>query len=146
MAKQKSMKPRPAATKRLSADVRVRVVEAGEFRLVDRAGRTRAALEMTRNGPRLAMMHECGTVALELTLASDGPSVRLSDGEDATRVFLGATRGAARMGMADGKGSQRLFFGVSAEGTPTITLYDREQGQVWTTPPARTRVGKPGKS
>jgi len=74
MAK-RNIDARIAALQRQIAEIRVKAVEAGEFRLVDKAGRVRAALEMTRSGPRLAMMHEDGTVALEVTLAAQGPSV-----------------------------------------------------------------------
>lgn len=147
MAKRKSTAERLAALERRAAEVRVRAIEVGELRLVDRNGRVRAVLEMGRLGPRLAMMHEDGTVALDLTLAADGPGVRLADEDGKTRVFLGATRGAARMGMADAEGSQRLFLGVNSLGKPTLTLYDREQRQIWTaqapsTPPRRTSAAK----
>lgn len=132
MAKRKTVVGRSAVTERLTAEVRVRAVETEELRLVDRAGRTRTLLEMTRLGPRLAMMHEDGTVALEVILAADGPGVRLADEKGETLVFAGATRGGARIGMADSEGSQRVFLGVNSGGTPTLTLYDRNQRQVWT--------------
>ena len=132
MAKRKSVVGRPAVTERQPAEVRVRAVETEELRLVDRAGRTRTLLEMTRLGPRLAMMHEDGTVALEVVLASDGPGVRFADDKGETLAFVGATRGGARLGMADREGSQRVFLGVNSNGTPTLTLYDENQRQVWT--------------
>jgi len=143
LAKKGSAGVRPAPPERQAADVRVRVVEAQEFRLVDRTGKVRAALELTRAGPSLAMLHEDGTVALEIVLTGDGPGVRLADANGETRVFIGATRGAARMGMADGQGSQRLFLGVNSGGTPTISLYDREQRQVWTAATAKERALRP---
>lgn len=133
MAKRKSIVKRLATLERQAADIRVRAVETAELRLVDRAGRVRAVLEMTRAGPSLAMMHEDGTVALELVLTGDGAGVRLADDKGETRVFLGATRGAARMGMADGAGTPRLFLGLNNGGKPTLTLYDRDQRRVWTT-------------
>lgn len=146
MAKRRKISERAAARERQTADVRAKAVETGELRLVDRAGRVRAVLEVTRAGPSLAMMHEDGTVALELVLAGDGPGVRLTDEKGKTRVFVGATRGAARMGMTDGNGSQRLFLGVNGSGTPTLTLYDREQQRVWTTGAKRARARRSAKS
>ena len=146
MAKRKTVTGRTASPERQAAEVRVRVVETEELRLVDRSGRTRTLLEMTRTGPRLAMMHEDGTVALEVILAADGPGVRLADETGETRIFAGATRGGARVGMADGKGSQRVYLGVNSGGTPTLTLYDQDQRQVWTAAStkamARQRVNK----
>ncbi len=130
----KSMNGRVAALERQIAEIRVRAVEAGEFRLVDKAGRTRAVLGMTRSGPCLAMMHEDGTVAMEVALAQGGPSVRLTDEDGRTRVFIGATRDAARIGLADGKGAQRVYCGVSRRGKPALTVYDSRQIKVWEAP------------
>jgi hypothetical protein len=131
MAKQRVSKR--AAPARPLTEVRAHAVEAEEFRLVDRSGRPRATLEMTALGPRLVMMHEDGTVALELLLSGDGSGLRLAGRDGETRVFVGASRGSARLGMADTGGSQRAFLGVSTRGQPALTLYDGDQRQVWTT-------------
>lgn len=133
MAK-KNLNGRVAALERQIAEIRVRAVEAGEFRLVDKAGRVRAVLELTRAGPRLAMMHEDGTVALEATLAGDGPGVRLADEDGRTRVFIGATRDEARIGLADGNEKPRMFLGVSRSGKPKISIYNAKQGKMWEAP------------
>ena len=134
MAKRSSVNARNAALQRQLAQVRARAAEAAEFRLVDKAGRVRATLAMTRSGPRLAMMHDDGAVGLELTLAPDGPSLRLADEDGQTRLFLGATRDAARIGLADGTGKQRLYIGVGQRGKPTVSVYDARQRTVWTSP------------
>lgn len=139
MAARKKTTKRSAARGRASADIRVRAVEAKEFRLVDSAGRTRAALEMTGPGPRLVMMHEDGTVALEVMLARQGPSVRLADGAGETRVFIGAMLGTARIGMADANASPRLFVGLGHNGEPSVALYDGSQRRLWATPAAEAR-------
>jgi len=133
MAKRSTRKESTRATPRTKAE-RLRSIEAGEFRLVDRAGSVRAVLGLARSGPQLAMMHEDGTVAIEVTLTRAGPVVRLMDDGGKTRVFMGATRGAARMGMSDVNGTQRAFLGLSAGGAPALTLYDNRQRRVWTTP------------
>jgi hypothetical protein len=130
----KDVSSRLAALERQLAEVRVRAVEASEFRLVDRAGKVRAVLEMSRLGPRLVMMHADGTPALELSLPPDGPAIRLSDQDGETRTFIGAIRDAARIAMADGKGNQRIFIGVNAAGTPSLTVYDGKQKAVWSIP------------
>lgn len=137
MAKRKTIAGRQTMTARQTAEIRVRALETEELRLVDRTGRTRTLLEITRLGPRLAMMHEDGTVALEVILAADGPGMRFADERGETLVFAGATRGGARIGMADGHGSQRVFLGVNRDGTPTLTLYDTDQRQVWTALPTK---------
>lgn len=144
MAKRKNITERLEMLERQAAEVRVRTVEAGEFRLVDGAGRMRALLQMTRLGPRLVMMHEDGTVAIEIKLGNDGPAVRLTDDTGSTRVFVGAMRGMARIGMADGKGSQRLLAGLSHTGEPSVTLYDDSHQRVWRA--EATKVRPSGKS
>ena len=58
--------------------------------------------------------------------------LRLTDDEGRTRVFVGAMRGMARIGMADAEGLQRLLVGLSHRGEPSVTLYDDSQRRVWT--------------
>lgn len=131
MAK-RSLQQRLAAVERELAEVRVRAVEAQEFRLVDRAGRVRAVLEITRSGsPRLAMFNDEGAACVEITLTKDGPGVRLGDSEGDTRIFIGATKDAARIGLADADGNNRAFLGVMPKGGPTLALYDAKQKVVW---------------
>lgn len=130
MAK-KNLSNRIASLERQIADIRVRAVEASEFRLVDKAGRVRGVLEMSRSGPRLALMHEDGTVSLEVALADDGPSIRLADESSRTRVFVGATRNEARIGLADGEKKPRIFLNVKNSGKPVIAVYDGKQKRVW---------------
>ncbi len=130
MAK-KSVDARIAELQREIAEIRIRNIEAGEFRLVDKSGRVRAVLEMTRSGPRLAMMDEEGTIGLEITLAAGGPGIRLADEDGKTRAFIGAARDAASIALADGKGAQRVFVGVGRSGTPSIKTYDAKQRVAW---------------
>jgi hypothetical protein len=131
----KDLSSRLAAVERQLAEVRVRAIESSEFRLVDKSGKVRAVLEMSRLGPRLVMMHADGTAGLEVSLPPDGPAVTLSDEDGETRVFLGATRDAARVALADSKGNQRMFLGVSAAGKPSLTVYDAKQKAVWSATP-----------
>jgi hypothetical protein len=143
-AKRKSITERLELLERQAAEVRVRTIEAGEFRLVDQAGRMRALMQVTRIGPRLVMMHEDGTVAVEIKLGHDGPAVRLADDKGSTRVFVGAMRGMARIGMADAEGLQRLLVGLSHTGEPSVTLYDDSHQRVWRA--EATKVRPSGKS
>ena len=133
MAK-KNLTARIATLERQLAEVRVRAVDASEFRLVDKSGRVRAVFEMTRSGPRLAMMDEDGSVSLEATLTRDGPGIRLADAEGQTRLFVGATRDEARIGLSDGQEKPRMFLGVSRSGKPKFTIYDAHQKKVWEAP------------
>lgn len=130
MAK-KNLSNRIASLERQMADIRVRAVEASEFRLVDKSGRVRGVLEMSRSGPRLALMHEDGTVSLEVALADDGPSIRLADESSRTRVFVGATRNEARIGLADAEKKPRIFLNVKSSGKSAIAVYDGKQKKVW---------------
>jgi hypothetical protein len=145
MAKDKKGTGRHPSSPQRAAVVTARTVEAEEFRLVDRSGRVRARVELTRAGPRFAMMHEDETIALELVLTPDGPALRLMDVGGNTRLFVGALRGAARIGMADGDGAQRLFLGLGGKGTPALTLYDDSQRQSWSTGPAQGSTRPPAR-
>ncbi len=130
MAKRKTTNTK-TSTSRRSAAIRVPVIETEELRLVDSGGCVRAVLEMNRRGPCVMMMHEDGTVALEVILSKEGPSIRLADERGETRIFIGAMRGSSRVGMADADGSQRLFLGVNSAGKPAMHLYDADQHEIW---------------
>lgn len=130
MAKRKSTRPSKTSRNKPAA-IKVPAIEIEELRLTDAAGNVRAVLEMVRSCPSLTMMHEDGSVALELILSKDGPSIRLADDRGETRIFLGAIRGSSRLGMADADGSQRLFMGVNSAGKPSMHLYDANQHEIW---------------
>ena len=76
------------------------------------------------------------------TIGHDGPAVRLADDTGRTRVFVGAMRGMARIGMADEEGLQRLLIGLSHKGEPSVTLYDDSQKRVWTAEATKARPSR----
>lgn len=127
MAKRKSTRP----SKKRNAAIKVPAIETEELRLTDAAGTVRAVFEMVRNCPSLTMLNEDGSIALEVILSKDGPSIRLADHRGETRIFMGAIRGSSRVGMADADGSQRLFMGVNSVGKPSMHLYDADQHEIW---------------
>jgi hypothetical protein len=143
LARTKSIEQRLATLERRAAPSRASTLETSELRLVDKSGRLRALLDITRAGPRLAMMREDGTTVLELMVTGDGAGVRMTDAAGNTRVFVGATRGTARLGMSDGDGANRLFLGLSGGGDPALTLYDGSQREVWATRSKESRVRDP---
>lgn len=118
--------------------MRARIVEATEFRVVDRDGSVRGSLAMTRKGPRLAFFAEDGTVCAEFILTREGPGLTFADEHGQTRAWLGATKNAARLGLADEQGNQRAFLGVGSKG-PHLDFYDKKQQSLWSAPERKTR-------
>ena len=85
-----------------------------------------------------ALLDAPARVALVCAPAGSGKTMLVSswlaDGAGETRVFIGATRESARIGLSDGRGAQRAFIGVNQAGTPAVTTYDAKQRTLWTAP------------
>ena len=127
------MEERLARLEREIEQMRERIIEATEFRIVDRDGVVRGSLAMTRKGPRLAFFAEDGTVRAEMLLTREGPGMTFADEGGDTRAWMGVTKNAARLGMADEQGNQRAFLGVGSKG-PHLDFYDRKQRSIWSAP------------
>ena len=81
------------------------VITAREFRLVDKEGKLKAALHLSKDGLPALLLYDKDRVTVRLEIAEDG-STQL--------VFL------------DGKGVSRTKIALSPEGLPCLGLYNQE--------------------
>ncbi|MBL9030873.1 MAG: hypothetical protein JNM80_04100 [Phycisphaerae bacterium] len=131
--------PKPTVEERLAqlekqvSDLRARVVEASEFRLVDAAGNVRGALSLTRHGPALVLFDDRGQPRAELLAGAEGPGLTFADPKGLSRLWLGVTKDAPRLGMADAKGKSRAHLTVEKKGA-ALRFYDPGQGTAWSAP------------
>lgn len=125
-----------------------RLVEAGEFRLVDEKGTVRASLTARKSAAALMLADEAGTVRARLALEGS-PRMELSDAGGTTQasVSLGAdgaptlslgaekqaratvrigSDGASDLTLTDGNDHARAALALAADGSPRVALYDEE--------------------
>lgn len=78
----------PTDVERPAARDRLRTIEADQFVLLDKLGRSRAKMAVTEDGPVLAMFDEDGKKRLELSQASLASGLRLFDSDESPVVSL----------------------------------------------------------
>ncbi len=104
-----------------------KIVEAEGFRLVDKEGKTRAALGLGNDGyPSLRLYDAAGVGRAELHLGDNGtPSLTLlGDNWQIHAMLLVAQDGSSGLMFLDTNGNRRAFFSLSEHGRPSLNLYD----------------------
>jgi hypothetical protein len=93
----------------MSVDESKNVVEAEEFRLVDKEGRLRARIFLDEGEPKVALF--------------------TGDGKKRAAMGLLPT-GEASFALYDDKGKYHFLVNVSADGTPDLSIKDRDGREV----------------
>ena len=75
---------------------RLRTVEADQFVLLDRLGRSRATMVVTDHGPALSMFDENGRKRLELSHTTDSSELRFLDSDEVPVASLQVPKDVAR--------------------------------------------------
>src|SRR5688572_18666100 len=84
-------------------------IDASEFRLLDKEGRTRAMLAMLDEGPALVMLDAQGDTRARLVLdTNNGPALSMRDHNGCIRIMLGMKPTNASLALADANGADRL--------------------------------------
>jgi hypothetical protein len=94
----------------MSGDESKKIVEAEEFRLVDKEGRLRARIFLDEGEPKVALF------------AGDGKK----------RAAMGLlSTGEASIALYDNNGKYHFLVNVSADGTPDLSIKDRDGREVF---------------
>lgn len=94
-----------------------RRVSAEEFLLVDRAGRVRAVLGISSQGPVLGFRDESGKGRAAFGIGSgDGPGMVLADETGKPRAELVVRNGQPTLALSDGAGTVRAELVLRPEG------------------------------
>lgn len=104
-----------------------KIVEAEEFRLVDRDGKQRGSLTARENGAAMLMLGDSQqNVRLGITVLPDGtPSIDLFNERTEARVSLTAhPEGQTHIMLADDDGNVRLILQIGSDNTVQLTLND----------------------
>jgi hypothetical protein len=112
------------------------LVRAGEMRLVDADGRTKALLTLIKGQPRLLLLDDRGEFRIVVGLSDAGrPEVQLKDETGRTRAEMSVTgKNAPALLMTDAAGGRRVGLTLDQRGQPSFLLRDetgRERLAVW---------------
>jgi hypothetical protein len=100
---------------------------AERFLLSDAAGKTRASLGMTAEGPELSFLDENNRSRTTIGATSDGARFRLFDAQGRVRTRLSAGQKGTELSFLDSTGIARAGLVVTGgpSGTPMLDLRDR---------------------
>ena len=107
---------------------RENVIKANAFVLLDENGKTRAALDVGKDGPKLGLYDENGKLRAGLSVGKDGSGLALSDENEKRRAGLAVVKEGPGLILADENEKPRVGLGVSKDG-PRLELFD-EKGEV----------------
>jgi hypothetical protein len=127
------------------ANIGPKVIRATQFILEDENGKTRATLEVLKNGPGLflydgtdkplvslglskdgpaLLLHDkTGKLRAGLSVLTTGPALLLHDETDKLRVALSVHKGGPALDLVDETGKSRVGLNVDKDG-PRLDLYD----------------------
>jgi hypothetical protein len=100
-------------------------VRARSFVLIDEKGRTSASLEITKDGPALALFGEKGDSSAKMDVDSTGARLALQDENGISRVLMGMSNHGPVLGLCDDKGKPRICLGANQD-DKGLLLYDEK--------------------
>ncbi len=111
------------------------VIRANQFVLEDENGKTRAVLDVSKDGvPGLYLYDDHATPRAMLGVTHHGPMVALCDPTGKTLVSLAVSTDGASLRLSDGKGNPRLRVDVGKDGVPGLTLFYENGVKIWSKP------------
>jgi len=108
----------------LHGTLNVNTLCAKMLTIEDDAGKTRAQINVTKNGPRLVMGDEKGTIRTLLTADGSGPGLALIDGNGTLRTTLGCSTNGPELTMNDDYGMTRTGLTVDKDQNPRFYMRD----------------------
>jgi cytoskeletal protein RodZ len=117
-------------------------VAAEQFVLVDKSGKTRAALEFKVDGSPALTLHDThGRTRASIFLGADGaPSIVFYDAAGKRRLEVALkTDGAAGVGLYDRTGGGRAELAISESGGPALCLFGPDGRRITKLPSSRGR-------
>jgi hypothetical protein len=109
-----------------------KVIEAEEFRLIDKEGRILSTWGMYAGGPGIVLFSKNGQfrAVFSLTSPEEGPVLTFADQDGVHRATVGL--GAKRqpyLALRDIAGKERLTLSLNDKGDPYLVLYDEGENE-----------------
>lgn len=112
-----------------------KVLRANQFILEDATGRTRAALDVGKDGtPGLYLYDETATPRAMLGVTNYGAMLALCDKTGRTVAALAVSDDGASLRLSDSQGRPRLKVDVGKDGVPELTLFYANGVKIWSKP------------
>jgi hypothetical protein len=112
-----------------------KVLRANQFILEDATGKTRAALDVGKDGvPGLYLYDETSTPRAMLGVTSYGAMLALCNTTGRTVASLAVSDDGASLRLSDDHGRPRLKVDVGKDGVPELTLFYANGVKIWSKP------------
>lgn len=126
---------RDATTPALGPNHEPTVIRANQFILEDANGKTRAVLDVGKDGaPGFYLYGDNGTPRAMLGMTNYGAMLALCDKTGKTTASLAVSNDGTSLRLADDQGRPRLRVDVGKDGTPELTLFYANGVKIWSKP------------
>ena len=117
------------------ANIDLKVIRANQFVLEDDNGKTRAVLDVAKDGvPGLYMYDDNGTPRAMLGVSNYGSVLALCDQNGKTLVSLTVSNDGSSLRLADDHGKPRVRLEVGNDGVPGLALLYQNGVKIWSKP------------
>jgi hypothetical protein len=117
------------------ANIEPRVIRANQFILEDDNGKTRAVLDVGKDGvPGLYLYDDNGTPRAMLGVSTHGSMLALCDETGKTLVSLSVSTDGSSLRLSDGNGKPRIRVDVGKDGMPGVDLLYANGVRIWSKP------------
>jgi len=117
------------------ANVEPKVIRAHQFILEDGNGKTRAVLDVGKDGvPGFYLYDENATPRAMLGVTNHGAMLALCDKDGKTVASLAVSDDGTSLRLADDKGKPRVRVEVGKDGVPGLTLFYANGVKLWSKP------------
>ncbi len=112
-----------------------KVVRANQFVLEDANGKTRAVLDVDKEGvPGLYLYDADGTPRIMLAVGAHGSVLAMFDRNGKNRVSVAVSSDVASVRLSDRSNNPRVRVTVGSDGAPELELLHANGVQLWSTP------------
>jgi len=112
-----------------------KVIRANQFVLEDANGKTRAVLDVDKDGvPGLYLYDDNGTPRAMLGVGNYGSVLAMFDQNGKNRVSLAVSNDGTSLRLSDDKGKPRARLTVGNDGVPGLALLYENGVNIWSRP------------
>lgn len=112
-----------------------KVIRANQFILEDETGKTRAVLDVSKDGvPGLYLYDDQSTPRAMLGVSNHGSALALCDKNGKTLVSLTVSNDGSSLRLADDHGKPRVRLEVGNDGVPGLALLYQNGVKIWSKP------------
>jgi len=117
------------------ANTEPKVIRANQFVLEDENGKTRAALDVAKDGvPGLYLYDDTGTPRIMLGVSKGGSVLALCDKNGKTIISLTVSNDGSSLRLSDDNGKTRAVLDMGNDGVPGLALLYANGVRMWSKP------------